>query len=65
MAAAEMGMRADAFSNRLGQSAALNRTLGALRIPGGIIQRQVFLEAFGEVVQDMNLGVYMPPTKLR
>jgi hypothetical protein len=60
-AAAEAGMLPKEFSDRLGESADLNRQLGALRVSGGTVQRQVFVEAFPELVREMNLGSLNKP----
>jgi hypothetical protein len=57
-AAAEAGVPPKEFSDRLAQSAILNRQLGALRVPGGTAQRQVFVEAFPDLVVEMSLGVF-------
>jgi hypothetical protein len=57
-AASEAGVPPKQFSDRLGESAILNRQLGALRVPGGTVQRQVFVEAFPDLVREMNLGVF-------
>jgi hypothetical protein len=53
-ASAELGLRPAELSERLDRSALLARTLGALRVPGGTIQRQVFTEAFPELVRELN-----------
>jgi WD40 repeat protein/mono/diheme cytochrome c family protein len=58
LAAAEVGLRADEFSHRLSQSAALVRTLGPLRVPGGTVSRQVFLTAFPELMRELHLDHY-------
>jgi hypothetical protein len=60
-AAAEVGMRPGEFAGRLDQSSELGRTLGPLRVPGGTVQRQVFLDAFPNLVRELKLGTYLPP----
>ncbi len=56
--AAEVGYTPDEFRNQLKQSATLARSLGALEIPGGTIQRQVFTDAFAEIIR--HLGTATP-----
>jgi WD40 repeat protein len=56
-AAAEVGMKLEEFQKRIGDSELLSRNLGALRVPGGTVGRQVWVQAFGDVVRDMKLGV--------
>jgi mono/diheme cytochrome c family protein len=60
-AAAEVGMRPSEFAALLDQSPGLGRTLGPLRVPGGTVQRQVFLGAFPNLVQELKLGTYLSP----
>jgi mono/diheme cytochrome c family protein len=58
-AAAEVGMRPNEFAARLDQSPELGRTLGPLRTSGGTIQRQVFIDAFPDLVRELKLGAYL------
>jgi hypothetical protein len=60
-AAAELGLRPAGLLGRLDQSAALARTLGSLKVPGGTVQRQTFNEAFAEAVGELRPGTYLPP----
>jgi hypothetical protein len=60
-AAAELGLQPAALSERLRESAVLGRVLGALRVSGGTVQRQVFNDAFPDLVRALNLGTYLPP----
>jgi hypothetical protein len=60
-AAAEVGMRPEAFAKRLDESAGLARSLGPLKVNGGTVQRQVFAESFGDIVRDLGLGTYRRP----
>jgi mono/diheme cytochrome c family protein len=53
--AAEVGCTPDEFRNQLQQSATLARSLGALKIPGGTLQRQVFTETFAEIVRQLGM----------
>jgi hypothetical protein len=64
-AAAELGLKPAEFSERLNQSAVLARILGPLRVLGGTVQRQVFTDAFPELVRELNLGTYLPPATAR
>jgi mono/diheme cytochrome c family protein len=60
-AAAELGLRPEDLSDRLNQSAELGRILGALRVPGGTVQRQVIISAFPDLVRELKLGTYLTP----
>jgi WD40 repeat protein/mono/diheme cytochrome c family protein len=60
-AAAETGLAADAFLARLGRSENLARNLGALRVDGGTVQRQVFVQSFGDLVRELRLGTVFQP----
>jgi WD domain, G-beta repeat/Planctomycete cytochrome C len=55
-AAAEAGLPWDEFAKRLGESKALGRPLGSLRVAGGTVARQVWVQAFGDVVRELRLG---------
>ncbi len=56
-AAAEAGMKIDEFQKRIGENELLSRNLGALRVAGGTVGRQVWVQAFGDVVRGLKLGV--------
>ena len=56
-AAAEVGMPLAEFREKLGKSEVLMRNLGALRVEGGTVARQVWVQAFGDLVRDLKLGV--------
>lgn len=60
-AAAELGVRPDELARKLQASAMLTRTLGTLRVPEGTVQRQVFTDAFPELVRELTLGRYLKP----
>jgi mono/diheme cytochrome c family protein/DNA-directed RNA polymerase subunit RPC12/RpoP len=51
--AAEVGCTPTEFLDHLKRSPSLERSLGALKIPGGTIQRQVFTDSFLEIVRNM------------
>jgi len=56
-AAAEVGLPLAEFQRKVGESSLLSRNLGAFRVPGGTVARQVWVQAFGDVVREMKLGV--------
>ncbi len=62
-AAAEFGLSADDLATVLakGRSDLIRRNLGALKPAGGTVQRQVFVEAFSEVVREARLGAVFQP----
>jgi hypothetical protein len=55
-AAAEAGLTADDFTARIRKSEALSRSLGALLVKGGTLQRQVFQDTFAEMARSFRLG---------
>jgi WD40 repeat protein/mono/diheme cytochrome c family protein len=55
-AAAEAGLPAEEFGKRLRGSAALSRSLGALQVKGGTVQRSTFQAAFPDLARDFHLG---------
>lgn len=54
-AAAETGLRAADFAERLRRSLTLSRSLGALQAKGGSVQRQTWITAFPELVRELRL----------
>lgn len=60
-AAAEVGLRPDDLVARIGGTEQLARNLGALKAPGGTVNRQVFLQSFGDIVREFRLGVAFQP----
>jgi hypothetical protein len=56
-AAAELGLAPEAFARRLSELPDLSRELGPLRVSGGTVQRQVFNDAFPNLVQGLGLGL--------
>ncbi len=54
--AAEAGVRPEELQARLTRSEALARNLGALKVPGATVARQVVVQAFGDVVRELHLG---------
>lgn len=61
-AAAETDLQPDDFIRKLSGSSLLSRNLGALKVAGGTVQRQVWLQAFGDVVRELQLGVLLQAT---
>jgi formylglycine-generating enzyme required for sulfatase activity len=56
LAAAEVGMKPDAFLQAIGRSAQLTRAFGPLRNEGGTVQRQVVEAAFADLVRELEIG---------
>jgi mono/diheme cytochrome c family protein len=61
LAAAELGLRPGELSARLTESVVLARTLGPLNVPDGTVQRQVYNDAFPDLVRELRLGTYLRP----
>ncbi|MBW3596161.1 MAG: hypothetical protein KY475_02680, partial [Planctomycetes bacterium] len=62
LASAELGLPVDQFKIELERRPSLQRVLGPLRVPNGVVHREAFEEAFGGVV-DVLPGVrHHPPT---
>ncbi|MBO0697341.1 MAG: WD40 repeat domain-containing protein, partial [Zavarzinella sp.] len=55
-AAAEVGLPFEEFQKRIAESESLTRPLGALRVPGGTVARQVWVQTFGDLVRELRLG---------
>jgi WD40 repeat protein/mono/diheme cytochrome c family protein len=53
--ASEVGLSADEFRARIGQSEALVKHVGGLRT-GGTVTRQLWVQAFGDVARELRLG---------
>ncbi len=56
-ASADAGMKIDEFQRKIGESEVLSRNLGSLRVPGGTVSRQVWVQGFGDIVRGLKLGV--------
>lgn len=63
-AAAEAGLPWDEFQKRVGESAALSGPLGSLRVAGGTVARQVWVQTFGDVVRELRLGSLFQSTQI-
>ena len=55
-AAAEAGLTPDEFRKKIETVEILRQTLGALRVAGGTVSRQIWVQTFGEVVREFKLG---------
>jgi WD40 repeat protein len=56
MLAAEAGVKPEELLSRLSRSEILAKNLGALKVQGGTVARQVVVQAFGDVVRELRLG---------
>jgi hypothetical protein len=55
--AAEVGLRPQEFRDRIRRNTELGRTLGALLVEGGTVQRGVFARVFGDLVRALGVQV--------
>ena len=55
-AGAEAGTTPDEFRKRIESAESLRQSLGALRVAGGTVSRQIWVQTFGEVVREFKLG---------
>jgi WD40 repeat protein/mono/diheme cytochrome c family protein len=60
-AAGELGMKQDDLRQRVGGTEQGARNLGALKVAGGTVSRQVFVQSFAEAVRDFRLGTPFDP----
>ncbi len=63
-AAGEVGMAPEAFLQKIGQSETLSKNLGALRVAGGTVQRQVVIQALSDTVRELRLGTLFNPAQV-
>ncbi len=56
LAAGEVGLTPDDFKTRIVASETLMKHVGALRAPGGTVSRQIWVQAFGDIVRELRLG---------
>jgi WD40 repeat protein len=63
-AAAEAGLPWEEFSKRVADSAALSGPLGSLRVAGGTVARQVWVQTFGDLVRELRLGSLFQSTQI-
>ncbi len=52
------------FQKRVGESATLSGPLGSLRVAGGTVARQVWVQTFGDVVRELRLGTLFQSTQI-
>lgn len=55
-AAAEVGLKPEEFRDRISHSDTLTKHVGALRSAGGTVTRQIWVQAFGDIVRELRLG---------
>jgi WD40 repeat protein/mono/diheme cytochrome c family protein len=55
-AASEVGLTPEEFRARIDQSGTLTKHVGALRAAGGTVSRQIWVQAFGDLVRELRLG---------
>jgi WD40 repeat protein/mono/diheme cytochrome c family protein len=60
-AASELGLRPDDLRRRVGGTEQGARNLGALKVAGGTVSRQVFVQSFANAVRDFRLGTPFDP----
>jgi WD40 repeat protein len=61
--AAEVGVKASDLLPRLSASENLAKNLGALKVAGATVSRQVVVQAFGDLARELNLGTVLEPGK--
>ncbi len=59
--AAELGLKPAAVLPKLTATESLTRNLGALKVAGGVVARQVVVQAFAELVRELKLGSAIEP----
>lgn len=64
LAAAEASVTTAELLKALERSAALAKRLGPLKVAGGTVQRQVFVDSFGDLAAELRLGAYSAPRNL-
>jgi WD40 repeat protein len=60
-AAAELGVPAESLRLLLSRQESLTRNLGSLMVPGGSVQRQVWVDSFADLVREARVGVWFQP----
>jgi WD40 repeat protein len=61
--AAEIGLSTEALLARIDESPLLARNFGSLKVDGGTTARQVLIQAFGDVVKELRLGILFQSTQ--
>jgi WD40 repeat protein len=57
LVAAEFGVPKDDFMKRLDAAQSVGRVLGTVKIPGGTIKREAFVEIYAQAVKDLKVGL--------
>ncbi|MBL8796921.1 MAG: WD40 repeat domain-containing protein [Planctomycetia bacterium] len=63
-AAAEVGLEPEEFVKKLSESEVLSRNFGSLQVDGGTVARQVFVQAFGDLVKELRRGILFQSTQI-
>jgi WD40 repeat protein/mono/diheme cytochrome c family protein len=61
LAAGEVGLSPDQFRARIDGSETVARQVGALRFAAGTVSRQLWVQAFGDIVRELRLGSLFQP----
>jgi hypothetical protein len=61
LAAAEAGMEVQDFLKRLSESSGLDAKIGQVKVEGGLVERDTYLDAFPELVQGWKHGTFLRP----
>lgn len=56
LAAGEVGISPEEFRTRIEASETLTKHVGAFRAAGGTVSRQIWVQAFGDIVRELRLG---------
>ena len=62
--AAELGLTPEELLARLRPSELLARNFGSLKVEGGTVARQVLIQAFGDMVRELRLGILFQSTQI-
>src|SRR5207244_10692989 len=65
LVAAEAGCSTDVLLKAVDRSPRLAQQMGSLRVPGGTVQRAVFVDAFGDLVRELELGTHLESRRAR
>ncbi len=61
--AAEVSLSPEELVRRMDESPLLGRNFGSLKVDGGTVARAVFIQAFGDIVKDLRLGILFQSTQ--
>src|SRR5205085_6516697 len=56
LAAGEVGLAPEEFRAKITTSETLTKHVGSLRAAGGTVSRQIWVQAFGDIVRELRLG---------